>query len=259
MRRLITTLAVALLATAGLAASVLVTAEPQSPPPIVLSPVIPGDVNVTATTVSIDTFQPDFDVYSWNTFIALNWPPGPDGNADPSQKIGQNGDNDTVWEHYRDVSDIFLPGGARPTWNGAVPIPPACRSLKKGNLEVVTMIGKNLLTPTVLSAMSQPFNTGPIIDQKGVYTRFQIVVNKTMFDYILSNSLYSKAGQKAFTPPVNFTSGSIDNNGKTLVEGAIMVKTAWRVIAPADKARFHSEDVLVYSPASRNPRYPARS
>ena len=238
-----------------IAAALLVTARPQTPPPpIVLSPAIPGDVNVTAQTVSIDAFQPDFDVYSWNTFIALNWPPGPDGNGDPKQTIGKNGDNDTVWEHYRDVSNIFLPGGARPTWNGPVQIPDACKSVNKGNLEVVTQIGKNLLTPTVVSAMSQPFNTGPIIDQNGVYTRFQILVNKTMFDYIMANSLYSKAGQKAFTPPVNFTSGAIDNNGKTLVEGAIMVKTAWKVIAPVDKARFHSEDVLVYSPASANPK-----
>lgn len=240
------------------AVTLLAPARPQAPPAIVLSPVIPGNVNVTATKVSIDTFQPDFDVYSWNTFIALNWPPGPDGNADPSKKIGQNADNDTVWEHYRDVSNIFLAGGARPTWNGPVPIPDACKSLNKGNAEVVTQIGKNLLTPTVVSAMSQPFNTGPIIDQKGVFTRFQIVVNKTMFDYIMANSLYSKAGQKAFTPPVNFTSGSIDSNGKTLVEGAIMVKTAWKVIAPADKARFHSDDVLVYTPASENPKFPAQ-
>ena len=37
-----------------------------------------------------------------------------------------------------------------------------------------------------------------------------------------------------------------------------MVKTAWKVIAPADKGRFHSDDVLVYSPASVNPKYPAR-
>lgn len=241
-------------ALAGIAAA----PPPASPPHVVLSPMIPGDANVTATTVSIDTFQPDYDVYSWNTFIALNWPPDANGNGDPAKKIGQNADNDTVWEHYRDVSDVFLPGGAKPTWNGPMHIPDACKSLHKSNLEVVTQIGKNLLTPTVVSAMSQPFNTGPLIDQKGVFTRFQIVVNKTMFDYILSNSLYSKAGQKVFTPPVNFTSGSIDSNGKTLVEGAIMVKTAWKVIAPSDRARFHSQNVLVYSPASENPKYPAQ-
>jgi hypothetical protein len=254
-----------IIAALSLTAALLLHAGPQGtsptpPPPIVLSPAIPGDVNVTAKTVSIDAFQPDFDVYSWNTFIALNWPPGPDGNGDPKKKIGSNGDNDTVWEHYRDVSDIFLPGGARPTWNGPVNIPDACKSLNKGDVPVVTLmqIGKNLLTPTVVSANSQPFNTGPIIDQHGVFTRFQILVNKTMFDYIMSNSLYSKAGQKAFTPPVNFTSGSIDSTGKTLVEGAIMVKTAWKVISRADKARFHSENVLVYTPASENPKYPAK-
>src|SRR5207249_1684652 len=64
-----------------IAALLIVAAGPQTPapapappsngtPPIVLKPAIPGDVNVTATTVSVDAFQPDFDVYSWNTFIA---------------------------------------------------------------------------------------------------------------------------------------------------------------------------------------------
>src|SRR5882757_11476550 len=118
-----------------IAAALMLSAEPQkpfSPPPIVLSSSIPGDVNITAQTVSIDAFQPDFDVYSWNTFIALNWPPGPDGNGDPKQTIGQNGDNDTVWEHYRDVRDVFLPGGKKPTWSGPPqPVPAQCKALYK--------------------------------------------------------------------------------------------------------------------------------
>ena len=249
MRKLIIIAALAVLAAAP---------PPAPPPPIVLSTMIPGDANVTATTVSIDAFQPDFDVYSWNTFIALNWPPGADGNADPKKKIGQNGDNETVWEHYRDVADIFLPGGAKPTWNGPTQIPDACKSLYKPGMHVMSQVGKNLLTPTVVSAMSEPFNSGPLIDQNGVYTRFEILVNKTMFDYILTNSLYSKAGQKVFTPPVRFTCGTIDGSGKTLVEGAIMVKSSWKVIAPSETSRFHSENVLVYSPASQNPKYPAQ-
>src|SRR5687768_7221581 len=96
-----------------IAAVLLVAAGPQTPapapapassapPPIVLSPAIPGDANVTATTVTVEAFQPDFDVYSWNTFIALNWPPGKDGKGGPNKMIGKNGDNDTVWENYRD-------------------------------------------------------------------------------------------------------------------------------------------------------------
>jgi len=226
-----------------------------APPPIVLSPAIPGDANVTAQTVSIDAFQPDFDVYSWNTFIALNWPPGLDGNGDPKKTIGQNGDNDTVWEHYRDVRDVFLPGGTKPTWSGPPqPVPDEGKALYKPGMRVLTQVGK---TPTVLTDFSQPFNTGPLIDQNGIYTRFEILINKPMFDYILNNSLYSKAGQKVFTPPVKFTCGTLGSNGNPGVEGAIMVKSAWKVIKASEKPRFHSEDALVCSQASQNPKYPA--
>lgn len=249
-----------------IAAVLLVAAGPQTPapapappsdqpPPIVLSPAIPGDVNVTAQTVSIEAFQPDFDVYSWNTFIALNWPPGPDGKGDPKKTIGKNGDNDTVWENYRDVADVFLPGGKKPAWSGATNVPAECKAIHKKGTRVLSQVGK---TPTVLAEFSQPFNTGPLIDQNGVYTRFEILINKTMFDYILTNSLYSKAGQKVFTPPVKFTCGTLGSAGTPGVEGAIMVKSAWKVINPSEKPRFHSEDVLVYSPASKNPTYPAQ-
>lgn len=236
-------------------AVMLYGAPQQSPPPIVLSPAIPGDVNVTATKVSIEAFQPDFDVYSWNTFIALNWPPGPDGNGDPKKTIGQNGDNDTVWEHYRDVRDVFLPGGKMPSWNGPpAEIPPAGKKLYKPGMPVLIQVGK---TPTVLTDFSQPFNTGPLPDQNGIYTRFQILINKSMFDYILTNSLYSKAGQKVFTPPVKFTCGTLGSPGKPGVEGAIMVKAAWKVINKSEKSRFHSEEALVCTQASENPKYPA--
>src|SRR5882724_5878523 len=139
--------------------------------------------------------------------------------------------------------------------NGAAEPPPAAgKMLYKPGMRVLTQVGK---TPTVLTDFSQPFNTGPLIDQNGTYTRFEILTNKPMFDYILNNSLYSKAGQKVFTPPVKFTCGTLGSDGKLGVEGAIMVKSSWKVIDPSEKSRFHSEDVLVCSPASKNPKYPA--
>ena len=234
------------------------TAAPSDRPPIVLSSKIPGDVTEASIPPGSDRNQKlllaqgDFDIYSWNTFIALNWPPGPDGNGDPNKTIGQNGDNDTVWEHYRDVADVFLAGGAVPTWKGqdSVP-PPECKADYSPGMRIVSQVGK---TPNVLtvSEFSQPFNTGPLIDQNGVYTRYEILINKPMFDYILSNSLYSKAGQKVFSGQVKFPCGVLGG-----AEGAIMVKSSWKVIDPSEKSRFHSANVLVYSPASSNPKYPA--
>jgi hypothetical protein len=231
------------------------TMTPLADPAIILSPKIPGDAQFgslppnATNEQKLLAIQGDFDIYSWNTFIALNWPPLPNGNGDPNKTIGQNGDNDTVWEHYRDVSDIFLPGGAKPSYNGSTTVPTQCKARYKPGMRILSQVGK---TPTVLTDFSQPFNTGPLIDQDGNYTRYEILVNKPMFDYILQNTLYSKAGQKVFSGAVKFPCGVL--NGP---EGAIMVKSAWKVISPADKSRFHTQTVLVYSPASQNPKYPA--
>ena len=224
-------------------------------PAIILSANIPGDATFgklpdgATNEQKLLAIQGDFDIYSWNTFIALNWPPLPNGNGDPNKMIGQNGDNDTVWEHYRDVADVFLPGGATPSYNGPVTVPMQCKASYKPGMRILSQVGK---TPTVLTDFSQPFNTGPLIDQNGNYTRYEILVNKPMFDYILANKLYSKAGQQAFKGEVQFPCG-----GPTGPEGAIMVKSSWRVISQAEKGRFHTQTVLVYSPASQNPKYPA--
>jgi len=114
---------------------VIMTSIPATMAPVVADPSIqissdiPGDVTIGqfpsngTNQQKLLAFQGFFDIYSWNTFISLNWPALPNGNADPNMKIGQNGDNDTVWEHYRDVADIFLPGGATPTYNGPVSVP----------------------------------------------------------------------------------------------------------------------------------------
>ena len=221
-------------------------------PEIVLSPAIPGDLTFGGT-VSLPALQKDFDILSWNSFISLNWPPDKNGIGDPKKTIGENGDNPTVWEDYSDVSTVFLPGGATPKWQAEGEVPPACKALFTPGAKIISQVGK---TPTVLSEMSQPFNTGPLIDQNGVYTRFQITINKPMFDYILANALYSRAGQAAFKGEVKFPCGTNPPTGQG-VEGAIMVKSAWMVIDPSQKDRFHTSQALVYSPASENPKYPA--
>jgi len=230
-------------------------AAAPSGPAIVLSSAIPGDAQFgplppnATNEEKLLAIQGDFDIFSWNSFIALNWPPGPDGNGDPKKTIGQDGDNATVWENYRDVADVFLPGGKPPVWKGTPAVPSECKADYAPGMRILSQVGK---TPTVLTEFSQPFNTGPLIDQNGVYTRYEILVNKPMFDYILSNSLYSKEGQKVFSGTVKFPCGVLGG-----AEGAIMVKSAWKVIDSSEKSSFHSEEVLVYSPASENPAYPA--
>lgn len=216
---------------------------------IVLSPVIPPDVSVPQSSPTLADLQHDFDTYSWNTFISTNWPVGADGGVNPNQPLGQNGDNPTVWESWMPATSIFLEGGAPPPpWGSPPVLPPICQGKLKPGEKFLTQVGK---TPGLLSESVQPFDTGPLIDQAGNYTRFEILVNKVMFDQIVSQQLYSKAGQKRFNAPANFVCG----NASTGEQGAIMVKAAWKPLEnPADAARFHTARALVYTPASTNPK-----
>jgi hypothetical protein len=222
--------------------------QKQSPPPIVLSPAFPGDVTVTGS--DLPAIQADFDVFSWNSFIAANWPPGPGGGGDPDKKIGAgpNGDNPTVWEGWINISDVFLDGGKQPVWGAKPEIPAACKGVHKEGMRVLRQVGK---TPGVLSDTTQPFKTGPLIDQNGTFVRYEILINEPMFDYIVANKLYSRAGQDAFTGTVKFPCGAAGGD-----VGAVMVKAAWKVLAdPAkERARFHSADVLLYTPPSKSPK-----
>jgi hypothetical protein len=211
-----------------------------------LSPVLPFDVNVKGPNpVWETTVLHDFDLFSWQSFVALNW------SLNQNEMIGVNGDNPTVWESWKNVYDVFLPNGEQPSpWGTPGVLPPGCQD-SEGRLLI--QVGK---TPDLLTASEQPFKTGPLIDQNGLYTRFEILINEEMFDYINGNDLYSFDGQQTFGKEAAFPEGvNADKKKKTDGKwGAIMVKAAWKVMGENDDAsKFHTVDAVVYTPASTNP------
>jgi hypothetical protein len=229
--------------------------SPSSSPSLpALSPDIPFDVSVVEKNPNLESLQHDFDVLSWNTFVALNWPAKADGQPDTGTQIGQNKDAPTVWQSWKEAYEIFLPGGATPPpWGTphAAPTdwPPACKALFKDGMTLLNQVGK---TPNLLSDTTEPFKTGPLIDQNGRYARFEIVVNKPMFDAIVANKLYSKDGQRSAAKVV-FPCGSANPAPGSV--GAIMVKASWKILNDDEKksGRFHVIEAVVYTPPSSNP------
>jgi hypothetical protein len=222
----------------------------EEPPPA-LSPDVPPDLTFTGDP-SLEGLQRDFDRLSWATFVALNWPAGPDGEPDKTKVIGQDGDNPTVWQAWKETSDIFLPGGSRPSDWGTPRTPPdqwpqSCKDLFQKGCRLLVQIAK---VPNVLGPAVQPFKTGPLIDQHGRYARFEILVNQPMFQNILDNQLYSIKGQKAVKKVV-FPCGS----KQTGEVGAILVKAAWKILTESEarSGRFHTSIAIVYTPASTDP------
>jgi hypothetical protein len=217
--------------------------------PALLTSGLPCKAQIIAP-FTLDNIQHGFDYYSWLTFLSLN---APEDRKTPIGKgSGPGGDAPTVWQGWKDIDSIMRPDGSTPTaWGAATPVPAVCKALFEPGMQVVSMVGK---TPNVLSAISEPFKTGPLIDQNGNYTRYDILVNHTMFDHIVTNDLYSKAGQKKFIGEINFPVGSLDatspavNNAQGGVIGSMMIKLAWKVMGPQDSpARFHTMSALVYT------------
>jgi len=210
----------------------------DAPPPPPLSSTIPKDVSVPQSNPNLQDLQDDFDLFSWQSFVAVNWPAGPDGNPQSGATIGP--DVPTAWENWKESREIFLPGGATPPpWGQDTPPPAVCNGQGDATLRL-TQVGK---TPNVLDESAEPFETGPLIDQNGQYVRFAILTNQDMFDNIVANGLYSKAGQEKFAQPANFALPK----GSPKV-GAIMVKSAWKVMGAGDDAkRFHTAKALVYT------------
>jgi hypothetical protein len=216
-----------------------------------LSYAVPHDVSGNGTTLA--TLQHDFDEFSWQSFVALNWPAAGVGLPDTSVVIGQNGDAPAVWESYKEPYEVFLHDGGRPPpWGSPRDIPAACRSLgAAAGTPVLNMTQK--APPEVLNAMGQPFRTGPLVDQDSNYVRFGIYMNRDSYDYLVSNTLYNQPGQAAFTQPLAFPSGNTQND----TVGGIVIKSAWRVMTARDpQGRYHTAKVLVYTPPSTAPRVP---
>lgn len=218
-------------------------------PPVLLSTELPK-INATLPTVetfsgvaSLDALQHDFDVFSWESFIALNWPARADGSADTGTNIGDKPGAMTVWQSFKESRDIFLPNGAvPPIWDRPNSPPRVCHGTN--GVPVLSQVGK---TPNVLDESGEPFQTGPLIDQNGQYTRFEILTNEVMFDYIVDKKLYSKAGQSAFGNKADFPFSTDDK------VGSIMIKASWKVIgANDDPARFHVTKAYVYNNPDEN-------
>ena len=208
--------------------------------PALLTSGLPCAVEAVAP-FTLDHLQDAFDFFSWLTFLALNAP------ADGQGPIGK--DATAIWESWKNIFAVMVPPGQTPTpWGKPDPIPEVCRSVPhNAGTPVLRMVGK---TPDLLTAFNQPFDTGPLIDQAGRYARFEILINEPMFEYVLTNTLYNKAGQAAFTGKVDFPSAA----DTPPAFGAIMVKSSWKVLEQGDNpANFHTETALIYTPPSSNP------
>jgi hypothetical protein len=250
-------------------------AAPQSfptPPSKITSALAAIPVDVTGIPE-----QGNFDLYSWLTFVALNWPADTARCTADTTKSIIGGTGPTVWETYLTDADIFVnPKTNRPSpWcppqaasaRAAVlaRLPQAVRAdvRRSGALKVFQRFSK--ASPELKrrpKALRSPagggadnFHTideavgGVLTDQNGRFVRYEVRVNLDQYNYITRNNLWNAAGQDNFTlnlkKTISFPVGT-SPYGQT---GSIEIKAAWKVLSDAEVAggRFYTTTGYVFN------------
>lgn len=215
------------------------------------SPRIPADVDPVLKKKFDDQgnfseVQLQFDIVSWESFVALCWPVDKDGK--PRPKISDPGD--PLFDTYQTSEDIF----DKPTTNAAGPSVKTKQNrryadvpnsiVKPGTRMLETISSVNGKLHLGNDEVAQAFGF-PLWDQNGYMLRYEILVNPDEVTYIHKNGLETIAGQVAFTSAgnnVTFPSGVF---GKPLV-GAVEVKLGWKVLGPTDDdSRFLVADAII--------------
>jgi hypothetical protein len=188
-----------------------------------------------------------FDLFSWQSFVALNYPAG-SGDF-------KNVTSPRVWETYQTPDQVFKPS----------PPPVVCPNLDTRGKKVLSLMAKN---ESVLGPSPFFESTGqPLIDRNLNFTLYEIHVNPREVAYLTGNELNTQPGQITFRKlgkHVVFPEGKYgparpgDPGGDV---GPMEIKAAWRILQTDkgdDPRRYYSEQaVITLDPAnSPNPGQP---
>ncbi|NVO15066.1 MAG: hypothetical protein HXX10_13610 [Rhodoplanes sp.] len=213
-----------------------------------LSPDLPYDVDVAALgRLDRDREVPEaqrlFDIFAWQAFLALNWPAAPDGSPDRTKTLA-DATSPRVWMGWRGNDSIYLPDGGRPAaWDAAAVL----RQPEHFLWRFSKMLNESRQPVNELSASTQAF-TGPLIDQNGVFVRYESYVNRPQFDYIVENELYNQEGQVAFAKKGRRIEFPANVTGPQPRYGSMGIKLAWKQLGPTDiPSRFFTREFTVVS------------
>ena len=187
-----------------------------------LRPTVPSDVPGGLSGEDTRETQRAADAFAWDEFVALSWPARTSvrGEADSSKPIG--GEGLRVWETWKSTEEIFLPGGVEPAlWESPLP-------------------RERHLTENLQAVQSDGTLPATLTDRHGHLVRYEVRVNKILFDYLRSHKLYDSRAQK-------------DVESVRYPEGAMAIKASWRELEPGEEPHFLTRECVVFETKNGKP------
>lgn len=238
---------------------------PPGFPPGMPSPVISGNIpqqvvlpTQSPTPATPQDFRPFFDNFSWESFIALNWPASsargvPENPNDPSTFFNAPNGTPVVWGTYKDSFDLFGQGEKRPSaWNDpASPVPPCPGVAPNQKVLIFTTKGDTALMQT-----KQAFSF-PLIDQRNNFVYYDIRYDEAEYSFIRGKDDDQKTWLyllKNLAPAENTPTGVQMPMSQPSPSplGSIMIKAAWRISTSSDDPkRYYAINAQIYNSQSK--------
>ncbi|HKQ94528.1 MAG TPA: hypothetical protein VJS40_02900 [Aestuariivirgaceae bacterium] len=219
---------------------------------VTLSGVLPVVVALPPNPPDPVSVRPNFDDFSWQSFVALNWPVDPAQRgaplnpANPATLTSAGNSYASVWGSYREAFELYT-GPVRPVpFDGPDGTPPVCGANAAGRRTLI-MSSK---VGTVLEDGDEAFSF-PLVDQNNNYIFYEVRFNRDQYDFVRgadnnpSSWLYRAVNLMAAEQqgPISMPAGAPN----PYVQGAVMVKAAWRQLTPAeDASRYFTLPSVIY-------------
>jgi hypothetical protein len=193
--------------------------------------------------------RPSFDRFSWQSFIALNWPADPKIAGKPRYPNKPSvfrkppAGATTVWESYKESFQLFGTGDRLPKpWSDPTVVGNPCKKSKAR--KTLYMVAK---ATDVLDDLNEAFSH-PLIDQNKNYVYAEVRFNEPYYDFVRSNRYYLKKNLPA--PSISPMQMPATTTKPPRI-GAIMIKASWRFITKEDDtSRYHVITAQVLDPSS---------
>ncbi|MDP4261970.1 MAG: hypothetical protein Q8941_05510 [Bacteroidota bacterium] len=216
---------------------------PDTTHPNDFCPQLPYDVNLpfqAGYTAHLDPdLQPPFDIFSWQTFVALNWPADSAGNP-MSGSIGDHPDALRVWEYYTDFAEIF---------GGSDQMILQLKDAKNSKLKFFHLTSKSNHHHRDSLSGFQEADTKPLIDRNLNFAVFDIKANPVETNFIITNNLETKSGINAFYLKNNKQFQLPASSAKDNSAGSMEIKTSWRILDTSkgdDPSRYYTRDAIIF-------------
>lgn len=199
---------------------------------------VPTEVEGGLAQTNNNTIQRAADIFSWQQFIALNWPAAKDKRGEPAVDLAINAPGPRVWETWKEAYEVYLKNGAKPDdWNTPQTFPAACGKAGK-MLPRISKIS-DVVDQQLQALPADGALPASLKDQQGRLVRYEIRLNKTLFDYVVKNGLYDGKQQ--------VKAGAID-----FPAGSQLAKAAWREIGADESKYFLTTDACVCDAKDEN-------